>query len=303
MAKPLPKEDFRALRIVLEPDDFASAESPDPPPKDIISEETWTHLVELPDDVAIRTSNDYGTLLTELCEFETELTSVSLAMRDLLIQTGCKNEEPPIRQVLFAASEDLAVSTYNALTGYYRAAFSALRNVVENMAIGLHLQLSGDQTRYEAWLAGDELGFGWAVRLIHKSKPIHELEAHLAAATGDNFFRQRKQNSVHDPGGFTRRLFDRLSKYTHGAPGFTNGDMWASNGPVFVPKSFRGWATAFIQAYCFCLVACRLGQPTLRNLGKWSKQNLKDLFNQASKWLKPQDDGARLFQNLPSNFW
>ncbi|HTX22058.1 MAG TPA: hypothetical protein VMD27_09425 [Candidatus Aquilonibacter sp.] len=58
MAKPLPNDDFRAVRIALEPSDFAlGSEIPDLPPKDLISKETWNHLVGLPDDVAIRTSN------------------------------------------------------------------------------------------------------------------------------------------------------------------------------------------------------------------------------------------------------
>jgi hypothetical protein len=59
MPKPLPLEDFRAVRIVLEDDDFALVpENPDHPPWDLIDRDTWNSIVTLPDDVGIRTSND-----------------------------------------------------------------------------------------------------------------------------------------------------------------------------------------------------------------------------------------------------
>lgn len=67
MAKPLPLDDFRAVRIVMEPDDFvAGPDGPEPPPSNLIPEDTWHHLTTLPDDVAIRTSNHHGTLLSVL---------------------------------------------------------------------------------------------------------------------------------------------------------------------------------------------------------------------------------------------
>jgi hypothetical protein len=114
MAKPLPKEDFRAVRIVLEPSDFAiGSEHPDPPPKDLISEKTWNHLVGLPDDVAIRTSNDFGSILKEVSEFQSELVNVSLAMQELVSQAGSKVEESPICHVLLVTSDELAASIYN----------------------------------------------------------------------------------------------------------------------------------------------------------------------------------------------
>jgi len=304
MSKPLPKEDFRATRFSLEPSDFAlGSEFPDPPPRDLISKKTWNDIVSLPDDVAIRTSNDFGGILKDVVEFQSELVCVSLAMQDLQISTGRKKQDSPILYVLLPVSEDLAASIYNATTGYYRAAFSALRNVVENMAIGLHLELSGDHALFQSWVSNGDLMFGPVADTISRCKAIHELEEHLSAATGDNFFRQRKQKSLHDSGGFARRLFGGLSRYTHGRPGYTDGDMRESNGPVFVPKAFIEWAIAFVQAYGFGLIVCRLAQPNLRSLGTWSKNSLEGLFNQATARLRPQDDGTKLFQNLPVKFW
>src|SRR5208283_3299862 len=61
MPKPLPSSDFRAIRIVLERDDFAYAPGPELPPSDLVDENTWRGITTLPDDVSIRASNHYGT--------------------------------------------------------------------------------------------------------------------------------------------------------------------------------------------------------------------------------------------------
>src|SRR6266513_5600176 len=118
MAKPLPTDDFRAVRIVLEPSDFAlGSEIPDLPPKDLISKKIWNDIVGLPDDVAIRTSNEFGSILKDTSDFQTELVGVSLALQDLVIQSGSKVEDAPICHVLLAAGDELAASIYNSLTG------------------------------------------------------------------------------------------------------------------------------------------------------------------------------------------
>ena len=61
MSKHMPLEDFRAVRTVLEEDDYAlSSGIPEPPPSDLIPEETWLHLTVLPDEAAVRTSNRHA---------------------------------------------------------------------------------------------------------------------------------------------------------------------------------------------------------------------------------------------------
>ena len=67
MTKTLSHSDFRAVRVVLEPEDFAlGSDEPDPLPSDLISEKTWHGIMDLPDDVAIRTSDHRGQVLGEV---------------------------------------------------------------------------------------------------------------------------------------------------------------------------------------------------------------------------------------------
>jgi hypothetical protein len=195
MAKPLPHDDFRAARIVLEPTDFlVGSEIAEPPPRDLVSKETWQALVGLPDDVAIRTSNDYGGILKGASKFQSELVCVSIAMQELVKEAGREPAESPASYVLCNATDELAASIYNALTGYYGVSFSALRNVVENLTIGLYLELSNDVSTFESWLAGnDDLGFGWAADKASGNKTVREFETHLTARVADNFFRQKQR--------------------------------------------------------------------------------------------------------------
>jgi hypothetical protein len=125
MSKPMPVQDFRAVRIVLEPDDFAlGSEGPDPPPSDLVSPETWHALTVLPDGVAIRTSDHNGEALTE---------AYSLCCR-WSAATG--DEVDALFDPMLDAGSDLENSIFNALHGYYRAGFSALRSALELITIG-----------------------------------------------------------------------------------------------------------------------------------------------------------------------
>lgn len=47
MVKQLLLDDFRAGREVLEPEDFALSDGPEPCPSDLINQETWRHITGL----------------------------------------------------------------------------------------------------------------------------------------------------------------------------------------------------------------------------------------------------------------
>ena len=296
MSKPMPSGDFRAVRIILEPEDFAISDDIEEVPTDLIPEKTWHHLVGLPDDVAVRTSSHEGTILHDVSELHGEFGCVSLAIQKLVPH----GTDSPFVDVILDAIGELQASIYNALTGYYRVAFSALRNVVEYSTIGLHLELSGDQATFQDWLAGKELKFGWAADLAPRHSTVRDLEAHLMKIVHDDLFRQ---TSSGDPGGFARRLFAKLSKYTHGGPGYTDADLWKSNGPIFVSQAFLDWAETFIQVFSYCLVGCKLAQPRLASMEPWSKLTIHKLFDRGCARLQSKVDGLPVFKNLPASFW
>jgi hypothetical protein len=67
MVSRLNPEDFRAYRLILDPDDFAIGDDePNSAPTDLISQHVWEAITTLPGDVAIRTANHQGTRIAIL---------------------------------------------------------------------------------------------------------------------------------------------------------------------------------------------------------------------------------------------
>ncbi len=54
------------------------------------------------------------------------------------------------------ACDEFQAATYAALVGFYRVAFSCLRNVLEQMTIAAQLCLSQDTKDFADWRGGDE---------------------------------------------------------------------------------------------------------------------------------------------------
>src|SRR5690242_229347 len=110
MSKPLSLDDFRAVRIVLEDEDFALVEGEEGPPTDLIDREVWNGIVTLPDDVAIRTSNHYGQPLRVLDQHWTVWVFAVDSVQE------------PIGEAMLDAADEFRAATFNALHGYYRQA-------------------------------------------------------------------------------------------------------------------------------------------------------------------------------------
>lgn len=116
----------------------------------------------------------------------------------------------------------------------------------------------------------------------------------------DNFFRRK---SPADNGGVVRRLFKRLSKFTHGTPGFTDADMRNSNGPIFVPETFESWRSLFKTTYTLVLFEAKLGQPRLATLAYGSDLSAKNQFQQVITEIPSSEDGVAALKSLPASFW
>jgi hypothetical protein len=152
MSKLMPPDDFRAVRIVLEADDFAGGDGePDPPPSDPVDRDTWLGITGLPDDVAIRNSDHNGKALGDVC---------SLRPRWL---AAIGDDADTLSDPMLNAGDDLQNSIFNGMHGYYRAGFSALRSVVELMMIGTCGAFVNNSRMYADWSGGTtEFSFGMA---------------------------------------------------------------------------------------------------------------------------------------------
>lgn len=254
--KSLPMSDFRAKRLMLDDTDFAVATGKYPGPTNLIQESTWKSITSLPDDVSIRTSDKYGSQLETMWEYWGIWTRVVLAIQAL-------HGDPRQSAVAWAAcdaSDEFQAGTYCALVGFYRVAFSCLRNVLEQMSIGTRLGIIPDTNSFTDWRNGeDRIKFGWAADTLPQSQAVQALEQHIETSTGDSLFSQ-------SPKGLARRLFAELSKYTHGAAGFTDGDARESNGPIFVAQAFLAWRVASLKTCAVVLHELRLVYPQIKDL-------------------------------------
>jgi SAM-dependent methyltransferase len=94
---------------------------------------------------------DCGSALKEMWGFWREWNCVVGALQELAASV----EESPLCAAACDAGDEFQASISNALVGFYRVAFSCLRNALENMSIGLELELSSDSVRFNSWQSGE----------------------------------------------------------------------------------------------------------------------------------------------------
>lgn len=247
LTKPLSLGDFRAVRVILEPDDFGlGGDEPDPPPSDLVSEKTWHGMKDLPDDVAIRTSDHNGKILGE----------VYWLWGRWIEAVG--EDQDAIFVPMLDAHDDLHASFFDSLHGYYRTAFSALRNVVELMTIGTCGAITRT-TQYQDWRNGlIEFSFGNACDLLSSEPSLAAFNKTMRAAGHQSLWDAKTATLT---GGNARRLYKEMCHYAHSRPGFTDADLRESNGPIYVPKVFWNWYCAYLQTTSLCSVLMLLARP------------------------------------------
>ncbi len=262
-------------------------------PTNLIDKSTWKSIVGLPDDVSIRTSNKYGSQLEQMWGYCGMWTRLVLGVQAL-------SDDPTKSPTAIAAcdaGDEFQAATYCALVGYYRVAFSCLRNVLEQVTIASQLAMDNDARGFADWRNGeDRIRFGWAVDMLPKISDVNVLEEHLRAAINDSLFNQA-------PKGLARRLFIKLSKFTHGASGFADGDSRESNGPIFLPKTFLDWCVTALKTYAIAIHELRLAHPRLDRL-PWGPPPLAlgEFGRKVVADIPSADEDGAFFKSL-AEFW
>ncbi len=259
--------DFRARRRLLDPEDFAIG-GENPPPSDLVAEDVWRNVMSLPDDVAIRTTNDHGASIATLNNMWWSFLRIF------------EQQEDRFGPVLLDVHDEFGAALLFAIQGFYRQAAAALRTGLELTVIGAYCDASSNWSEFREWEQGHaELAFGRCADLLPKLALVKSLEAHLTSTVNDSLFRQRTPTTQ---GGWSRRLYFTLSNYAHSRPRFANADIWESNGPVYVPKAFSQFATLFVETFIFTTLLARLARggvelpfdvpkPFLNSTSRWSQ--------------------------------
>ncbi len=282
MSKLLSLKDFRARRRVLSADDFAFG-GEDVSPRDPIDEYTWKGLTTLPTDVSIRTSDQNGKRLRILYS----LWGHWLQAIDPPNEDGSPSDNMTSAPMLDAADE-LQAAIFNALHGFYRPSVGCARNALELVAVGSACQALNLNRRYKDWRDGTaDFGFGSACDQLSSAERALGLKNVLAAKANDNLFDQKTQNSE---GGWIRRLYAKLCDYAHSRPDFTSGDLWSSNGPVYVTEAFHLCFEMQIETFAACYILTKIANPNLR-----IEPELRTILfdNHTCPWLKISMEAAK----------
>jgi hypothetical protein len=278
----LPLKDFRARRRILTKDDFACPDD-DVSPQDPIDQGTWEKLTTLPTDVAIQRSDHNGTRLKHLYDLRGLWLEEFDASRD-----GKTSENDMMLAPVLAAAEEFDAAIFDGLHGFYRQSIGCARNALELVVVGAACQTLKLHSRFEDWQNGrEEFGFGKACDLLIGAETLRELKNRLAATLNDSLFAQKIGDT---PGGWIRRLYAQLSDYSHSRPGFTHGDLWNSNGPVYDTKAFHLCFDSQIETFAACYLLTKIARPYLK-IEPWA-QNL--LFKAHSgAWLNIAAQAAK----------
>jgi hypothetical protein len=243
--------DFRFKRYKLPPEAFAlRPEGLVPPPRDVVNEEVWLEIVTLPDDVSIRTSDDFGTEMKAM----TQLWGSIIEM--------CNKTDDALFHAVLDVADALQACMFNAICGYYRVAASCLRAAIEYTVIGTYLQMEKDKAEALRWQRGEvEIKFGAACDRLSGNPQVKMLEEHLKKKMNYSIFQQRRSGT---DAGLARYLFSELSNFAHGRPTHSEGILWeGSNGPIFVPRSFGRVYAHFLDVCCLFYVLAKLGRPEM----------------------------------------
>jgi len=234
MPKKLPVADFRAVRHMLEPSEFALSEGEDVEPSDLVDEETWAGMLHLPEDVSIRTSDHNGTRLKLLYSL----------WGDWITATGDPAAPDELFNCMLDACDAFQCAHFLVLHGYYRAAIAELRVALEQVMIGAYGNLKPDDPDYILWKSsGSELGFTRCRKRMH------------------GLLRNEQSKWILGDGEFPAATFQKLCNFAHSRPDSSDGALWRSNGPVYSHDAMMLTFFTTLSVYAICYLLVRMARP------------------------------------------
>lgn len=242
--------DFRSYRRLLPPEAFALAEGSDLPPKDLIEESVWSSIMNLPDDVSLRTSANHGT----------ELKFMHALWGSIIKNIG--NTEDVMWYSLLDVADELMACIVNSLIGFYTVAASCLRSALELATHGTYYQRCKTLYDYKLWRKNQgDVNFGKACDALNGLSDVKALNEYLYSKIKDTIF-ERKSSRYHNySGGWIRKLHSELSNFAHSKPTYSHVDLWeGSNGPIYVPKSFGKISALYCDTLAMIYVLIKIAK-------------------------------------------
>lgn len=245
------KEDFRSSRKLLPPEAFAIAEGPDLLPRDLIDEGVWNSIMNLPDDVSLRTSADHGTELKYMHELWGSIIEHVGDIEDVMWHS------------LLDVADELMACIVNSIIGFYAVAAACLRSALELAAHGAYYQRCRHLSDYKKWRKNlGDVNFGKACDGLNDLTDVKSINNNLYLKMKDTLFEQ-KNSRYHDyPGGWVRKLHSKLSNFVHSKPFYSHVDLWeGSTGPIYVSQSFGKISALYCDTVALVYVLIKISRP------------------------------------------
>jgi hypothetical protein len=250
MVRALDLSDFRAIRKVLEPHDFAlGSDEPDPPPRDLIDQDVWDGFMTLPTDVAIRTTSHQGDRVGLLYE-------LWAAWIESLPEQGIVSEG------MLEATDDFDAVLFNLVHGFYKQSLFCLRSALETMTYACSCHLRSRPDEWKSWQHGAEVRFADTIKQIGSATAVSVHDARARAAAGASMFPD--PSDLAKPNIWTRDLYRRLSGYAHARGDTTNSSIWKSTGPIYSAEGMRISYQTYLETYALLMLLIELCQPSFR---------------------------------------
>lgn len=235
----------------MPPEAFALAEGPDLV-TDLVDKDIWNSIMNLPDDVSLRTSDNHGTELNYMHKLWSSIINLT------------ENEKDIIWYHLLDISDELMASIVNSLIGFYRTAASSLRNSLELAANGAYYQRCKNLAEYEKWRKSqNDIRFGNACSQLNALDDVKEINDYLFSKMRDTLLEERNSRYHGYPGGWTRKLYSNLSGFVHSRPDYSSGDMWQSNGPIYSGQAYGRISALYCDTLALIYVLIKLSRPKL----------------------------------------
>jgi hypothetical protein len=133
---------------------------------------------------------------------------------------------------------------------------------MEGILVGAYFRAFPDPVLFEDWIEGRREGQVWMKTIRSR---LAEVEPYARFESSSSPLLGR--------GGWVDRVYARLSAYSHARPFYTdgggakvptaNGEIWESNGPVYVSGAFELWHRLHLDVVMMCALLLALAEPGL----------------------------------------
>jgi len=243
--RPITEGTYRERRSYLADHVFLTVPGGAQPPTDLLGEESWASLTDLPTDVLLRATDYLGSMIDDM---------LIQAHAWLLALPTNPATAPFVLDAHLDAHDEFQAAPFLAAHGFYRQATAALRNALEVMTHAARFAVRNDQAGYRAWRNGSsDPKFGNSSDLIGGNAAVAKVDAALGRP---GIFGAK-------PPGVLRELYRDVCRYAHSQPGYTNADIWQSNGPVFIGGAFTQFWLDFCDVLLATYVLLKIAYPSL----------------------------------------